>query len=87
MVTTKPSEKKALPTVATFTYEATKGGWKEFSKDARLAVEAGYDLLAVTPLGTKSFGAVWKMVRPSNDYPDFFGDNDDEFPLASEDDL
>lgn len=86
-----PSSKNAekivkLPTILTLAYGATTKGWDEFSIDATLADAVGYDLITVNPLGTQSFGAVWKMVRQSKHNPDL-GVEDDEFSLADEGDL
>lgn len=76
------SEKK-LPAVLTRLYAADTGDWQRFGKEANIFDKARYELVAVTPLGTKSFGAVWKsMVVESTPSPDPLGVSDeDDFPL------
>lgn len=80
-----PSEKKAkkLPPVLTRTYEATKKGWKTFGQDANVLHRAKFELVAVSPLGEKSFGAVWRTTIEEVEYSsDPLGAGaDDDFPL------
>lgn len=82
----RKESKRSLPPILALTFDATVHGWKQFSIDAIVANAAGYDLLAISPLGTQSFGAVWKMVRQVKSYPDFLGVEDDEFTLAGDED-
>lgn len=78
------AQKDRLPPILALTFDATLGGWKQFVADATIADAAGYDLIVVVPLGTRSFGAVWKMIRDVAQRSDL-GVEDDEFSLADED--
>jgi hypothetical protein len=80
MSTSEAPEK--LPPVFTKTYEATRKGWKEFGQEANVFHLAGYEVIAVSALGVKSFGAIWKSVRKDAvKYPDPLGVGDDDYPL------
>lgn len=76
------SEKKEpaeLPPILCRTYRATRKGFAAFSEEANTAHLAGYDFQGMSPLGSTSFGAVWKKVREDGLAPerDIFGTDDD----------
>lgn len=86
---TKSSEKepeRKLPPVIGKTYEATVKGWRAFLKDANIFYRAEYVLQGTpSPLGEKSFGAVWVTKGEQAEYSDPFGVNDEEdFPLSDD---
>jgi len=68
---------KKLPRILGMTYRATKEGWAEFMGEAAKADDLGYVLVAVTPLGTASFGAVWRLSKADKAYGSFVGDDED----------
>lgn len=79
---TSNSEKKepiVLPPIMCRTYSATRKGFAAFSEEALAVHLAGYDLQGMSPLGSASFGAVWKKVREDGLAPerDIFGTDDD----------
>lgn len=76
---------KKLPRMLGMTYRATVEGWAEFMGDAAKADDLGYLLGALTPLGTSSFGAVWRLHKADKAYGSFVGDAEDTDIGESED--
>lgn len=75
-MTTKDSNEPPDPYI-TRLYEATKGGYKTFKDDILLAHKAGYRYKDSTPLGEKSFMAVFELdverEKSEHEYADAFG--------------
>lgn len=72
--------KMGLLPILAFTYPATKPGWRAFYQDALIAHGVGYTLITISPLGTESLGAVWRLEHEQRDekkYDSFLGDEDD----------